>query len=155
MTAMSIQNYKNLLGRWTGSNQLFFEGESYASESALSVAAAMQGQFILTTYDWALEGEPQDGLIIFASRTNTSPVRSLWMDSWHMRNDVMQCAGTRDEKGMLSLRGSYPAPEGPDWGWRIEIDPKGPDELEVRMFNLTPSGAEQLAVHGQYRRIMR
>jgi hypothetical protein len=52
----------------------------------------------------------------------------------------------------IIMRGSYPAPEGPDWGWRIEIEPKAPDAFELCLFNIAPDGQEALAVLADYER---
>ena len=51
----------------------------------------------------------------------------------------------------LAVKGTYAAPPGPDWGWRIEITP---DEgtLRVVMFNIWPEGKEALAVETVYTR---
>jgi hypothetical protein len=53
---------------------------------------------------------------------------------------------------MLSVRGSYAAPPGPDWGWRIEITPDG-RTLRIVMFNIWPDGSrEDLAAEASYTR---
>jgi hypothetical protein len=53
---------------------------------------------------------------------------------------------------MVVVRGSYPAPTGPDWGWRIELDLRLADQLQMRMVNITPDGQEMLAVQAVYAR---
>lgn len=62
------------------------------------------------------------------------------------------CDGTRDDGGVVSLRGSYPAPPGPDWGWRIELENHERASLVMRMINISPEGQEALAVLAQYER---
>ena len=53
--------------------------------------------------------------------------------------------------GNVEVRGSYPAGDGPDWGWRIVLSPARA-RLEITMFNVTPDGAEERAVEGIYAR---
>ena len=81
-----------------------------------------------------------------------NPTGAVWLDSWHMRNEIMICDGTRDDRGVVSLQGSYPAPPGPDWGWRIEIENHEGASLVMRMINVSPEGQEALAVLAQYER---
>jgi hypothetical protein len=54
----------------------------------------------------------------------------------------------------LSVRGTYAAPPGPDWGWRIDVTPGG-EGLRVIMHNVWPEeqgGKEELAVEAVYAR---
>lgn len=117
--------------------------------STAQVRPVAQSQFLILRYDWDFEGQPQDGMIVFPSGVSATSTRSVWLDSWHMANAVMICH-TAQDAGLISLRGSYPAPPGPDWGWRIEIEPQSGSRLVVRMFNITPSGEEALAVLAEY-----
>jgi hypothetical protein len=53
-----------------------------------------------------------------------------------------------------SVRGTYAAPPGPDWGWRIDVTPDG-DKLRIEMHNVWPEeqgGKEELAVEAVYGR---
>jgi hypothetical protein len=73
-----------------------------------------------------------------------------WIDSWHNGDAVMACEGTGSD-GRVDVRGSYPAPSGPDWGWRIRVEP-GSGSLVIRMDNVSPDGEEYPAVEASYRR---
>ena len=53
-------------------------------------------------------------------------------------------------KNALSLLGSYAAPPGPDWGWRIVLEPLS-ETLQIRMDNITPDGEDLPAVEATYR----
>ena len=64
----------------------------------------------------------------------------------------MVLVGTLGSDGDLAVRGSYPAPEGPDWGWTIEIRPDGPRELRMTMHNVPPGSQPLLAVEAVYTR---
>jgi hypothetical protein len=88
-------------------------------------------------------------MIVFRSQREEEKTRAVWLDSWHVRNDIMVCEGS-ERDAVVFLRGSYAAPLGPDWGWRIEIEREGPSALVIRMFNVTPSGQEALSVLAEY-----
>jgi hypothetical protein len=153
MMAAAVQ-WEKLLGEWSGTNQLWLapaEG-AYESDSTVLVSLVAQGQFISIVYTWAFESAPQDGLIVFRAEIDQNPTAAVWLDSWHMKNDMMPCDGTRDDRGVVSLQGSYAAPSGPDWGWRIEVECHERASLVVRMINITPEGQDELAVLAQYQR---
>ena len=77
---------------------------------------------------------------------------AYWIDSWHMGDKVMICSGVADGNDGLSVRGSYGAGDGPDWGWRITLTPEEGQRLHVVMFNIEPNGKEWLAVEAHYTR---
>jgi hypothetical protein len=52
----------------------------------------------------------------------------------------------------LSVAGTYAAPPGPDWGWRITIEPQSPAAFRLRMYNISPAGPSDLAVEAIYAR---
>ena len=64
----------------------------------------------------------------------------------------MFCTGRVDASGVVDMRGSYEAPPGPDWSWRIELSMASADTLCMRMFNIDPQGLEELAVQSDYAR---
>ena len=66
-----------------------------------------------------------------------------WADAWHMQNDLMLLADDPVEGADVSAVGSYAAPPGPDWGWRISLHAQ-PD-FRIVMHNITPDGEEQRA----------
>jgi hypothetical protein len=71
-----------------------------------------------------------------------------------MGHKMMMCEGAWLPGGGLSVRGTYPAPPDPDWGWRISVEPGsgtgGTDSFRLRMHNIPPGAAEQLAVQAEY-----
>jgi hypothetical protein len=80
-------------------------------------------------------------------------VSAHWIDSWHTGTAAIAFAGTSTGVA-LSVRGTYPTPPGPDWGWRIDL---AADDaaLRVVMFNVWPAdqgGKEELAVEAVYAR---
>ena len=64
----------------------------------------------------------------------------------------MFCRGGLQPDGTLAVQGTYPAPTGPDWGWKIVLDPSLPDGLRMTMINISPDGEEALAVEAVYKR---
>ena len=69
-----------------------------------------------------------------------------------MGDRVMICEGPAVDAGPLEVRGSYPAPPGPDWGWRTVVETAEEDLLRMVMYNVSPEGEEYLAVDAAYRR---
>ena len=49
-----------------------------------------------------------------------------------MLERLMALEGNSPDAASLGMRGSYPAPPGPDWGWRIAVTPDG-NKLTVVM----------------------
>ena len=103
-------------------------------------------------YTWADEGQPQEGLLLIGYETKRELATAIWADSWHMGEKVMSCQGELDENGIVDVRGHYPAPTGPDWGWRIVIAFEKDRELIMTMYNIAPDGQEALAVKAVYAR---
>lgn len=62
----------------------------------------------------------------------------------------MICRGADRGDGPTTVLGSYAAPPGPDWGWRIEIAIG--DELRITHTNIAPYGKGELAAGGVYSR---
>ena len=139
-------------GAWTGSNRLWMMPGTDPEESAgtATLGFSGQGKFAELRYTWATEGDPEDGFIVL--RELRGGVQAVWGDSWHTPDGFYLWNGDLQE-GLITVRGSYPAPPGPDWGWRIEIDARQSDVLHLLMYNITPDGEEMLAVQAVYSRI--
>lgn len=147
--------HDNLIGDWTGANLLrlsWLTPSDYHSSSRLSVAPVAKGKFLSFTYTWSHEEVSQEGLILLGYDDKQEVATAAWVDSWHMSSKTMSCQGEIDERGAIVLRGSYEAPPGPDWGWRIVITPNSGKELQIIMYNCSPEGAEELAVQADYKR---
>jgi hypothetical protein len=141
------------VGEWAGENKLWFDGnDARISASRLSVSPVAGGKFVRADYTWGYEGKPQDGSILIGFDSARDVVTAVWVDSWHMGEKAMSCDGSVAADGTVIIPGSYAAPPGPDWGWRIEIGAGPVDALVMRMFNVSPAGKEDLAVEAVYRR---
>ncbi len=152
---MSIpQALSGLAGEWAGVKQLWLAPEQPAAvcEASAAVSTAAQGQFLTVRYTWSTEGQPQDGghlqdgLLLLGSETPEALPRAIWLDSWHMANQFMICAGESASEHSVAVRGAYAAPAGPDWGWRIIVEADSAAKFRLSMHNLTPDGVEALAV---------
>ncbi len=143
-----------LAGEWVGSNKLWLDPTQppQESETTATVVLLAQGKFATLRYTWAYQGRPQEGLIYFGPTTEQRPTDAAWADSWHMSDKLMSATGEVRDGGVISVLGSYAAPPGPDWGWRIEIRPAGPDAFRLLMFNIEPQMEEVPAVEAVYAR---
>lgn len=142
-----------LAGAWAGTSTLQNPNTNQPDESpsTLTVTPVLGGRFARLDYDWSYQGARQEGSLLVGSDKDV--VTAHWIDSWHMGRAAMVCTGATDG-GRITVRGTYPAPPGPDWGWRIDLTP-GADALGVVMFNVFPAelgGQEALAVEAAYRR---
>lgn len=147
-------NWHSLIGDWSGTNRLWLDPEKSAreSETTASVTPAAQGRFLVFRYTWADEGKPQDGELLVSLDVKREALTAAWIDSWHMGDRFMAMTGEASENGGIVVQGSYEAPPGPDWGWRIEIHPQGDDGFELLMVNIWPEGREDRAVQAVYTR---
>ena len=142
-----------LIGEWQGAKQLYLEpppAPPVSSPSKLSVKAVAGGSFLQFEYDWAFEGEEQAGLLLFGYDEENA-ASAAWVDSFHMSSKIFSCTGSAAD-GSAELLGSYAAPPGPDWGWRITIRSVSPNELAIVMHNISPEAQEDLAVQIDYKR---
>lgn len=142
-----------LAGNWAGTNQLWLDPTQPAAESAATatITTAAGGRFLALGYTWS-EGGPQEGLLLVGQTGPDGAATASWIDSWHNGDAMMICHGAVQADGRVAVRGSYPAPSGPDWGWRIVVEPDGPDGLRLLMFNIMPDGQEFPAVRADFQR---
>jgi hypothetical protein len=153
MKLAEIQN--DLVGEWTGSNLLrlsWLTPSDYHSSSHMSVKPVAKSKFLSFTYTWSHEDVSQEGVILLGYDAQQEVVTAAWVDSWHMSSKIMACTGSIDPQGAIDIRGSYEAPPGPDWGWRIVITPKSGKELQMVMYNISPEGVKDLAVQADYKK---
>lgn len=142
-----------LIGEWQGAKQLYLEpppAPAASSPSKCSVRAIAGGSFLQLEYAWAYEGEAQSGVLLFGYDEENA-ASGAWVDSFHMSSKIFSCTGSAAD-GSAALLGSYAAPPGPDWGWRITIRSVSPNELAIVMHNISPEAQEDLAVEINYTR---
>ena len=148
-----VESLAALSGRWAGTSTLQDPntGKPEASPSTLTVTPILGGRFVRLDYTWGYQGKPQEGSLLVGCDPAAGTVSGHWIDTWHMGRGVLTCAGRTDDP-TLSLRGSYAAPPGPDWGWRIELTPSA-TAIRLVMYNIWPAeqgGKEDLAVEAEY-----
>ncbi len=150
---MSInQRLGGLVGDWKGTNVLhvpWMPEPLKKSDSKAVVRSKMNGQFVYIEYTWSFDGEPQEGMLILGADPKSDAVQAVWTDSWHSKDVLMLCNGGFTSDGGISVMGSYSVPDHPDWGWRTEII-QGPDRFRYVMYNVTPEGAEEIAVETDF-----
>lgn len=141
-----------LAGQWTGHKQVLLPGEApHESPSSLRIAPVVRGRFVELMYSWAFDDTPQEGVLLVGYEPAEQAVTAVWADSWHMGDAVMLCRGQTDADGSIVVRGSYRVPDGPDWGWRMVLEPAD-SALRIEMYNVAPDGAELLGVVARYTR---
>src|SRR5215204_1645358 len=147
------QELTDLVGNWKGTNRLhapWMPEPLQLSASTAMVRSKMNGQFLSIDYTWSFEGEPQEGMLILGCDSKSDAVQAVWTDSWHSKDVLMLCNGSRDENGRISVIGYYAVPEHPDWGWRTEITPAGAGSFRYAMYNVSPEGEEEIAVETEF-----
>lgn len=146
----------NLAGEWAGNNLLRLSWQTpsdFNSTGQMSVQSVGNEKFLTFRYTWSHEGAPHEGFMLLAHAASTGVTTAGWVDSWHQSGSVLNCTGSIQENGTIQVQGSYPAPPGPDWGWRITIAKHSDNELQMLMHNITPDGTEDLAVQADYTRV--
>ncbi len=140
-------------GRWQGTNRLWLSPEDPVRESPSRAVVALlaRGQFATIRYTW-FEDDEQEGMLVISQERGSDVTQAVWVDSWHMGSRFMPCEGVIEPSGAIRVKGFYPAPTGPDWGWIIAFEPLAGGGFRMVMYNVTPDGQEMLAVDTAYAR---
>ncbi len=151
--------FRDLSGEWKGVKRLFLEGAlgpESTSGMRMTIAAAAKGCFDELAYTWSHAGKSCEGVMLIGYDESDGTVTGAWIDSFHSSTRVMPLRGAIPDPRTLEMAGAYPAPPGPDWGWRVQISvPKiqMPDLLLIRMQNVPPGGDDELAVVMELERV--
>lgn len=142
------------MGAWDGRNKLWFEPTQPAVESATSaeIRGEAAGRMISVRYTWVYEGKPCEGILLLGDDMKAGRCDAAWADSFHNSHRLMPLTGAAAGDGVITVTGNYPAPPGPDWGWRITLEHSSPNAFVMRMHNIMPDGSEALAVEASYAR---
>jgi hypothetical protein len=143
-----VETLSSLGGSRSGTNTLQDPntGKPEESPSTVIVTPVLGGRFVRLDYTWGYQGKPQKGSLLIGFKPKTGEVSGHWIDTWHTGRIAMSCTGTATN-GMISIKGSYAAPPGPDCGWRIDMTP---DPFRITHTNIFPDGKEELAAEGAY-----
>lgn len=147
-----VQSLLRHAGVWHGINRLYLDpnGPPDESDSRLVITPLLGDRFVRIDQTWSWQGKPQEGSMLVGFDSDVRQASLHWIDTFHLGRKVMACTGAPGQSELLDVLGSYSAPPGPDWGWRITIELNGQDKLQIRMFNIEPDGKPQLAVHASY-----
>ena len=149
------EKLSDLVGTWKGTNRLhvpWMPEKLKQSESIAVIRSKMNGQFLYLEYTWAVDGDPQEGLLIVGCDQKSDAVQAVWTDSWHSKDVLMLCNGSVNPDGGISVTGYYSVSDNADWGWRTEITPRG-DGFRYAMYNISPEEIEELAVETEFTRV--
>ena len=141
-----------LVGTWKGTNRLYvpwMREKIKESISTATVRSKMNDQFLSIEYSWSFDDDLQEGLLIIGCDPKSDAVQAVWTDSWHSKDVLMLCNGNFQSDGSISVFGKYSVPDDPDWGWRTAIIP-GENKFRYVMHNVTPEGAEDIAVETEF-----
>lgn len=150
---MSVPNrLAGAVGEWRGHNKLWLDASKPAMESETSAELREEaaGRMIAVRYSWGYEGKSREGILLLGDDPVRGRCDAAWSDSFHNGNRLMLLTGVASGDDNPSVIGSYSAPTGPDWGWRITLEHPSPDAFVMRMHNITPDGTEELAVEASY-----
>lgn len=141
-------------GTWQGTSTLQDPGrlEPETTPSSLTITPLLSGRFVRLDYTWSYKGAAQAGSMLVGYQKLTGTLSLHWIDSWHNSDNVMAMSGPADTSSLLTVRGTYPAPPGPDWGWQIALTPDLEGHVRIVMHNLSPEGEAYPAVEGDYTR---
>ena len=107
-------------------------GSAIKSLSSAIVSPMVNGKFVCIEYTWMVDGNLVEGEYFIGFEPRTQLVTMVWVDAWHNGERFVICQGEVPPDGALNVLGAYPAPEGPDWGWRTVIAP-GEGSFSIRM----------------------
>lgn len=145
---------KQYTGSWRGTYELQdpYANTPVQSPSVATVTPLLGGRFVRLDYTWEYGNEPQEGSILFGHEADSDTITAHWIDSWHMGDKVLVSRESKHDRSVLNVLGSYPAPPGPDWGWRTCIEPADADGFRMTMYNIEPDGPEEYAIGVTYGR---
>ncbi|MBN1878780.1 DUF1579 family protein [bacterium] len=134
-------------GRWKGVKKLWLAPGKSCRECDITarVGESALGRSAVIDYEWTLEGERQQGHLMLNPDYGKGAVQAAWIDSFHMATGIMILKGEFTEHDTIDLIGSYPAPPGPDWRWRMIISASD-NKLTLINYNVSPGGDEHLAI---------
>ena len=140
------------VGQWQGTNALWLAEDGPADESPSTAEVTVTGdRAVAIAQVWREGGKARAGSFVVGYDAATGVATITWVDPFHTGGRPMAFTGVARTDGTLDVRGSYAAPPGPDWGWRIEVSTPA-RSLAIVMYNITPDGAEALAVGAAYAR---
>jgi hypothetical protein len=142
-------------GSWRATNRLWFTPTSDVIESpiALTLDVAVGDVVCALRYEWTYDDAVHTGILLVHDPAGATAPDMVWSDSFHTGSTLMPFRqGERTDTSIVAT-GSYAAPPGPDWGWRIALISETSNDLLIQMYNITPTGEEGLAVEARLTRV--
>lgn len=148
-----------MAGDWQGTARTWFEPGKLASEAPIkgSMRVVLGGRFVVHEYEGGMEGADMRGISLHGYNLAAKRWETAAIDSAHHGTSVMLQIGA--DTPQPSALGHYPAPPGPDWGWRTTLELKSDTELVITHYNIAPSEGpysemgEYVGVQIEYRRV--
>ena len=137
-----------LVGSYTGRTRLWFEPGDPVDDQEITgtIEPLGGGRFVRHRYTTRVLGDEHSGEAIIGCDLRRWRWQVAWIDSFHTGEQIMFSEGPAAPGATrVEVLGSYPADEGPDWGWRTTIEPTEAGVV-VQHHNVTPDGTETLAV---------
>lgn len=117
-------------GDWSGPNRLWMMDPEAPERSDGALTASGNG----LEYTWSRGEKEHKGRMEFAGQP--AAMRAAWVDTFHAAEEQSLHGFVQD--GVMRLFGTYPAGNGTEWGWQIEIDTRDREAFALRMFNVVP-----------------
>lgn len=145
----SLDSLSAAAGLWIGSNTLHNPntGQPETTDSTVRIEPVLGGRFHRLAYTWSCQGKPQSGEMLIG--LDGDLVTASWVDTWHQGKRILSCTGSAPSTGRVEVRGMFPAPPGPDWGWTIDLD-VAPARLAMTMNCHSPDGTSIPAVEASW-----
>src|SRR5690606_26335825 len=143
-------------GAYEGTSRTWFQpGDPVDTSQAFgTLHTILGGRFLLHEYTGSMEGTPLEGEALIGFFLPVKRWQVAWIGSFHNGTRMMFSeSGTNSDPQKPDVRGGYPAPPGPDWGWRTTIELPEADRLVITHFNISPEGEEVKAVEFDYRKV--
>jgi len=128
-------------GAWTGTSEVYFRPGELADSSEIqgTIRVLPDGKHIDFDYTWTFKQTRQAGRLTLTYDANLKQWLMSWIDTFHNAERILALQSKRGaDANHATASGMYPADATVDWGWRIEVLPKGSDTLSIQHFNIPP-----------------
>lgn len=142
-----------LCGEFEGEARTWFQPEELADTSTWkgSITPILGGRFVVLSYEGRLKDDKIAGQMTIGYHFDRERWEAAWADRFHTGSSLMYFTGDDAEK--IAFYGTYPAGEGPDWGWRTLFETPDADTVRMTMWNVMPHGSESKAVEVRFKRV--
>ena len=147
---------QRMVGNWAGTSKLWLEPGKLEEETDIvgSMILVQGWAFLQHDYVGSCMEKIQSGVALFGYSCGEDRWTAAWTDSFHNGTRIMFSEGEhRGDISRIDVFGTYPAPPGPDWGWRTTVELLSEDHIVITHYNITPEREEAKAVEIDYRRV--